>query len=151
MDIFDITIIGGGPVGLFASFYAGLRHMKTKIIDALPELGGQLTALYPEKYIYDVAGFPKVVAKELAKNLIEQGLHHNPTVCLNQKVESLHPDEIDGQRILKLSTHNGRPSTKGVTPYRRHRRVRSTPARLSGIRKIREQMCPLLREGQIHF
>ncbi len=73
MEIFDITIIGGGPVGLFASFYAGLRHMKTKIIDALPELGGQLTALYPEKYIYDVAGFPKVVAKELAKNLIDTG------------------------------------------------------------------------------
>ncbi len=107
MEIFDITIIGGGPVGLFASFYAGLRHMKTKIIDALPELGGQLTALYPEKYIYDVAGFPKVVAKDLAKNLIEQGLHHHPTVCLNQKVESLRPDEIDGQHILTLSTHKG--------------------------------------------
>ena len=107
MDIFDITIIGGGPVGLFASFYAGLRHMKTKIIDALPELGGQLTALYPEKYIYDVAGFPKVVAKDLAKNLIEQGLSHKPSVCLGQKVESLRPEEVDGERILRLSTHNG--------------------------------------------
>ena len=107
MDIFDITIIGGGPVGLFASFYSGLRHMKTKIIDALPELGGQLTALYPEKYIYDVAGFPKVVAKDLAKNLIEQGLHNNPTVCLNEKVESLRPEQNDGQNILRLSTHSG--------------------------------------------
>lgn len=107
MDLFDITIIGGGPVGLFASFYSGLRHMKTKIIDALPELGGQLTALYPEKYIYDVAGFPKVVAKDLAKNLIEQGLHNNPTVCLNEKVESLQPEQSDGQNILRLSTHNG--------------------------------------------
>ncbi|HTY11626.1 MAG TPA: NAD(P)/FAD-dependent oxidoreductase [Bacteroidota bacterium] len=107
MDLFDITIIGGGPVGLFASFYAGLRHMKTKIIDALPELGGQLTALYPEKYIYDVAGFPKVVAKDLAKNLIEQGLHHGPSVCLSEKVESLRPDEVDGQQLLRLLTHNG--------------------------------------------
>jgi thioredoxin reductase len=107
MDLFDITIIGGGPVGLFASFYAGLRHMKTKIIDALPELGGQLTALYPEKYIYDVAGFPKVVAKDLAKNLIEQALHHDPTVCLNEKVESLRPDEVDGQQLLRLNTHKG--------------------------------------------
>ena len=104
MEIFDITIIGGGPVGLFAAFYSGLRHMKTKIIDALPELGGQLTALYPEKFIYDVAGFPKVVAKELAKNLIEQGLQHSPTVCLDQKVESLLPVEYDGQKILKLTT-----------------------------------------------
>jgi thioredoxin reductase (NADPH) len=107
MELFDITIIGGGPVGLFASFYAGLRHMKTKIIDALPELGGQLTALYPEKYIYDVAGFPKVVAKELAKNLIEQGLHHNPTVCLDEKVESLRPEEHEGESILRLTTDNG--------------------------------------------
>ncbi len=107
MDLFDITIIGGGPVGLFAAFYSGLRHMKTKIIDALPELGGQLTALYPEKYIYDVAGFPKVIAKELAKNLIEQGLQHDPAVCLSQKVESLHPEKLDGQDILRLSTHAG--------------------------------------------
>jgi thioredoxin reductase (NADPH) len=104
MELFDITIIGGGPVGLFASFYSGLRHMKTKIIDALPELGGQLTALYPEKFIYDVAGFPKVVAKELAKNLIEQALHHNPTVALGQKVESLVPIEHGGQKILRLTT-----------------------------------------------
>ncbi len=107
MELFDITIIGGGPVGLFASFYAGLRHMKTKIIDALPELGGQLTALYPEKYIYDVAGFPKVVAKELAKNLIEQGLHHNPSVCLDEKVESLRPETHEGENILRLTTQNG--------------------------------------------
>ena len=107
MDLFDITIIGGGPVGLFAAFYSGLRHMKTKIIDALPELGGQLTALYPEKYIYDVAGFPKVIAKELAKNLIEQGLQHDPAVCLGQKIESLHPEKLDGQDILRLSTHKG--------------------------------------------
>jgi thioredoxin reductase (NADPH) len=107
MKIFDITIIGGGPVGLFASFYAGLRHMKTKIVDALPELGGQLTALYPEKYIYDVAGFPRVVAKDLAKNLIEQALHHDPSVCLDQKVESLRPEEYEGQNILRLTTHTG--------------------------------------------
>jgi len=90
-------------------FYAGLRHMKTKIIDALPELGGQLTALYPEKYIYDVAGFPKVVAKELAKNLIIQGLH-SQSHCVSQSKKSnrFNPDEIDGPKDLRLvSTHNG--------------------------------------------
>src|SRR5512140_2156461 len=70
----DVTIIGGGPVGLFAAFYAGLRGMSTRIVDSLPELGGQLTALYPEKYVYDMPGFPKVLAKDLAKQLIEQGL-----------------------------------------------------------------------------
>lgn len=57
--IYDVTIIGGGPVGLFAAFYGGMRQLKVKIIESLPQLGGQLTALYPEKYIYDVAGFQK--------------------------------------------------------------------------------------------
>ena len=64
-EIKDITIIGGGPTGLFALFYAGMRGATAQIVDALPELGGQLTALYPEKYIFDVAGFPKVLAKDL--------------------------------------------------------------------------------------
>ena len=63
----DITIIGGGPTGLFALFYAGMRGATAQIVDALPELGGQLTALYPEKYIFDVGGFPKILAKDLVK------------------------------------------------------------------------------------
>src|SRR3982751_5860904 len=71
-EIRDITIIGGGPTGIFALFYAGMRGATAQIVDALPELGGQLTALYPEKYIFDVAGFPKVLAKDLVKALIEQ-------------------------------------------------------------------------------
>ena len=72
MEIKDITIIGGGPTGLFALFYAGMRGATAQIVDALPELGGQLTALYPEKYIFDVAGFPKMLAKDLVKSLAEQ-------------------------------------------------------------------------------
>lgn len=55
----DLVIVGGGPAGLFAAFYAGLRNMKTVLVDALPELGGQLAVLYPEKYIYDVQAFPR--------------------------------------------------------------------------------------------
>lgn len=61
-EIVDITIIGGGPAGLFTAFYAGMRQASVKIIESLPQLGGQLSALYPEKFIYDVAGFPKVKA-----------------------------------------------------------------------------------------
>jgi thioredoxin reductase (NADPH) len=87
--LFDVTIIGGGPVGLFAAFYAGLRQMTTKIIDSLDELGGQLTALYPEKYVFDVAGFPKVYARDLAKNLIEQALEYTPTICLGETCKTL--------------------------------------------------------------
>ncbi len=90
-DFFDLTIIGGGPVGLFASFYAGLRQMKTKIIDSLDELGGQLTTLYPEKLVFDVAGFPQILARDLAKNLIVQAMHSNPTVCLGEIVNTLEP------------------------------------------------------------
>ena len=67
--IYDITVIGGGPVGMFTAFYGGMRQATVKIIESLPALGGQLTALYPEKYIYDIAGFPKIRAQELVDNL----------------------------------------------------------------------------------
>src|SRR3954469_23322206 len=87
--LFDVTIIGGGPVGLFAAFYAGLRQMTTKIVDSLEELGGQLTALYPEKYVFDEAGFPKVYARDLAKNLIEQAMQYRPTVNLGETCKTL--------------------------------------------------------------
>src|SRR6478609_11732814 len=87
--LFDMTIIGGGPVGLFAAFYAGLRQMTTKIIDSLDELGGQLTALYPEKFVFDVAGFPKVYARDLARNLIEQAMEYHPTINLGETCKTL--------------------------------------------------------------
>ncbi|KAB7705536.1 SidA/IucD/PvdA family monooxygenase [Bacillus aerolatus] len=87
--VFDITIIGGGPVGLFTAFYAGMRQASVKIIESLPQLGGQLSALYPEKYIYDIAGFPKVRAQELVDNLLEQMNQFETTVCLEQSVESI--------------------------------------------------------------
>src|SRR5688500_20392136 len=81
----DLAIIGGGPTGLFAAFYAGLRQMSVKIIDSLEALGGQLVTLYPEKYIYDVAGFPRVMAKDLAANLVEQAMQYQPAVCLGAR------------------------------------------------------------------
>ncbi len=95
-DIFDVTLIGGGPVGMFGMFYSGIRNMRCKIVDALPEIGGQLTALYPEKYIYDVMGFPKVLARDLVENCREQALQFGGTFCLGEQVETLHrrPDHI---------------------------------------------------------
>jgi thioredoxin reductase (NADPH) len=92
-DIKDLTIIGGGPTGLFAAFYAGVRGMSTRIVDSLPELGGQLTALYPEKYIFDVGGFPKILAKDLARALIEQAMQFEPEVVLDEEVRDLVLDE----------------------------------------------------------
>jgi ferredoxin/flavodoxin---NADP+ reductase len=102
-DIKDISIIGGGPAGLFAAFYAGLRGVSCRILDSLPELGGQLMALYPEKYIYDVGGLPKILAKDLAKNMIEQGTQFGPEVVLEAEVQHLLPE--DGQ--IRLVTPRG--------------------------------------------
>lgn len=101
-DIVDLAIIGAGPVGLFASFYAGLRQMSVKLIDSLDVLGGQLVTLYPEKYVYDVAGFPKIFAKDLAKNLIEQGMQYGATPCLGEQVETL--DFNESARVFHLRT-----------------------------------------------
>lgn len=86
---FDIMIVGAGPVGLYAAFYAGLRQMSVVIVDSLPAPGGQLTALYPEKYIYDVAGFPRVLAKDLAGNLLDQAMQYKPRLCLAEQVQTL--------------------------------------------------------------
>lgn len=99
--VYDITIIGGGPAGLFTAFYGGMRQASVKIIESLPQLGGQLSALYPEKYIYDVAGFPKVRAQELINNLKEQMAKFEPATALEQSVEKLEKLE-DG--TFKLTT-----------------------------------------------
>jgi ferredoxin/flavodoxin---NADP+ reductase len=112
-SIVDIVIIGGGPTGLFAAYYAGLRHMSVKIIDSLEVLGGQLTTLYPEKYIYDVAGFVKVLAKDLSRNLVEQAMQYDPTICLGEQVLELtvdHPDALKPtyKVITTQGVHHGR-------------------------------------------
>lgn len=102
----DLTIIGGGPTGIFALFYAGMRGASAQIIDALPELGGQLAALYPEKFIFDVAGFPKILAKDLVKALADQASQfHQETglpVHLGQRVVGL--EEEDGHFVLVTET-----------------------------------------------
>lgn len=84
--------------------------MKTKIIDALAELGGQVTALYPEKFIYDVAGFPKVLGKELVRNLVKQAEQYRPTICLEERVQKLHREGD----ILKIGTDRAEHRSKVV-------------------------------------
>lgn len=100
-DLADVTIIGGGPTGLYGLFYAGMRGVDARVIDSLPELGGQLTALYPEKYVYDVGGFPKVLAKDLAADLVEQATQFDPEVCLEERAEELH--RVDDHFVLETS------------------------------------------------
>jgi thioredoxin reductase len=87
--VYDLTIIGAGPTGLFSAFYAGLRGMKTKIVESLPEAGGQLSVLYPEKLIYDVPGFPKILAKDLVPLLIEQTRIFEPSFVYEERIETL--------------------------------------------------------------
>lgn len=98
-ELFDCTIIGGGPTGLYAAFYAGMREMSVKIVDSLADLGGQVTALYPDKWIFDVAGFPRVKGADLIANCVEQGLQFGPTVCLGERVQTLECRE-DGTFLL---------------------------------------------------
>lgn len=101
--VYDLTIIGGGPAGLFTAFYGGMRHCSVKIIESMPQLGGQLAALYPEKYIYDVAGFPKVRAQELVDSLKEQVSQFEPTYALEERVLTV--EKQDEQ--FELTTDKG--------------------------------------------
>jgi ferredoxin/flavodoxin---NADP+ reductase len=109
-DIRDITIIGGGPTGLFALFYAGMRQVSAQIVDALAEPGGQLAALYPEKFIFDVAGFPEILAKDLVRALLEQTKRFAGTMHFGQRVTAL---ENDGDHFT-LVTETDRFPTRSL-------------------------------------
>jgi len=88
-NIFDITIIGAGPVGLYALYYAGLRNAKARIVEALDIVGGGLKVLYPEKYIYDVAGYPKILAKDLVAQFEQQARTYGGQILLGRRVTNL--------------------------------------------------------------
>jgi len=100
----DITIIGAGPVGLFAVFEAGLLKMRCHLIDYLPQAGGQLSEIYPKKPIYDIPGYPTVLAQELVDNLLKQAEPFKPAFTLGERVESL---EKIGERDFIITTNMG--------------------------------------------
>ncbi|KXT77706.1 NAD(P)/FAD-dependent oxidoreductase [Streptococcus sp. DD13] len=106
-QIYDITIVGGGPAGLFAAFYAHLRHASVKIIDSLPQLGGQPAILYPEKKILDAPGFPSVTAQELTERLLDQLAPFETTICLEETLLTIQAGEI-----IQLETSKGTHQTK---------------------------------------
>ena len=85
----DICIIGAGPVGLFTVFEAGLLKMRCHLIDALPQIGGQLSEIYPQKPIYDIPGYPEIKAQELIDRLMEQIAPFEPGFTLGERVEEL--------------------------------------------------------------
>jgi thioredoxin reductase (NADPH) len=100
----DICIIGAGPVGLFAVFEAGLLKMRCHLIDVLPQVGGQLSEIYPQKPIYDIPGFPTVNAQQLVDNLMEQIAPFHPTFSLGERVEQLH--ELDDDSFIIQTNEN---------------------------------------------
>ena len=110
-DLKDITIIGAGPTGLFGAFYAGMRGASCRLIDNLDQVGGQLTALYPEKYIFDVAGFPKILSKDLVKGMAEQALQFQAPLHLGEKVVGLeHATENGHPRFVVVTDRESYPS-----------------------------------------
>jgi thioredoxin reductase len=103
-EMYDVTVIGAGPVGLYAAYYAGLRDCRTKLIETYPQVGGRLISMYPEKEIYDVAGHPKILARDLIVQLTEQAMQYRPTVVLGERVKGL---KILGERVIELATAKG--------------------------------------------
>ena len=110
-EVYDTTIIGAGPVGLFGAFYAGLRKMRTLVIDSLPEAGGQLSALYPEKLVFDMPGFPQILAKDLASEMAIQGKRFAPTMKLGEQVTGLNQNP---NGMFTLETDKGSIQSKTV-------------------------------------
>ena len=100
----DLLIVGAGPSGIYAAYYAGFRGLSTVVIDSLEEAGGQITAMYPEKLIFDVAGFPAVKGKDLINELIKQASTYNPTYILGETANELIKNS-DGSFTVKSESH----------------------------------------------
>ncbi|MBC6297167.1 NAD(P)/FAD-dependent oxidoreductase [Listeria sp. FSL L7-1517] len=103
-DLYDVTIIGAGPIGLFAAFYSGLRSMKTKIIDAEPAVGGKVRYFFPEKIIRDIGGIPAITGADLIANLKEQAETFHPTIVCNERVVEV---TKLSNGTFQLTTQNG--------------------------------------------
>jgi thioredoxin reductase len=108
-SVVDITILGAGPSGLAAAYYAGHRDASVRIVESLEQLGGQVAAVYPEKHVYDVAGYPKILAQELVDRCAEQGLQYGAQVHLGEEVQTLERINQNGEELLSVSTNKGGP------------------------------------------
>ena len=106
--VFDIAVIGAGPVGLAAAYYAGHREAAVCLVESLEQLGGQVAAVYPEKHLFDVAGHPKVLGQDLVDLCAEQGLQFGAEVLLGEEVEDLHRVAVNGDEVLSVTTRGGR-------------------------------------------
>src|ERR671922_1536520 len=108
-DVVDIAILGGGPAGLAAAYYAGHREASVRIIESLEQLGGQVAAVYPEKHVYDVAGHPKILGTKLVELCADQGLQYGAEVRLGEEVQTLDRVNQNGEELLAVGTNKGGP------------------------------------------
>jgi ferredoxin/flavodoxin---NADP+ reductase len=107
--VVDITILGAGPTGLAAAYYAGHRDASVRIVESLEQLGGQVAATYPEKHVYDVAGHPKILGQKLIEMCAEQGLQYGAEVILGEEAKTLERIDEDGEELFALTTAKGGP------------------------------------------
>jgi thioredoxin reductase len=107
----DILIIGAGPAGLYAAYYAGFRGLTSAIMDSLPQPGGQVAAMYPEKQIYDVAGFPAIKGQDLVENLVAQAAPFEPRYLLGHRAENL---DLDGESVSVSSDQGAEVQCRAV-------------------------------------
>ncbi|MBB6626112.1 NAD(P)/FAD-dependent oxidoreductase [Nocardioides sp. KIGAM211] len=111
----DLLIIGAGPTGLFAAYYAGFRGLRVAVVDSLPELGGQITAMYPEKQILDVAGFPSIKGRDLVEGLVAQATTADPAYFLDRTATTLrHETSADGDERVVVGLDDGREISAGA-------------------------------------
>jgi len=107
--VVDITILGAGPTGLAAAYYAGHRDASVRIVESLEQLGGQVAATYPEKHVYDVAGHPKILGQTLVDMCAEQGLQYGAEVILGEEAKTLERIDENGEELFALTTAKGGP------------------------------------------
>ena len=107
--VVDITILGAGPTGLAAAYYAGHRDASVRIVESLEQLGGQVAATYPEKHVYDVAGHPKILGQKLVDMCAEQGLQYGAEVILGEEAKTLERIDENGEELFALTTAKGGP------------------------------------------
>lgn len=135
----DLLIIGAGPTGLFAAYYAGFRELSVAMVDALPEPGGQITAMYPEKMIFDVAGFPAIKGRDLVNALVEQAAQWKPTYLLGRQAREL----VDNGERLTVTLADGTRVHAGAVLI------------TAGIGEFRPRPLPAgdgwLGRGMVHF
>lgn len=111
----DLLIVGAGPVGLFGAYYGGVRGLKVAVVDSLSQVGGQVSAMYPEKQIFDVAGFPAVSGRQLIDNLVEQAAPYDPIYLLGHEAQQLDRVARDGKHdLLVVRTSAGTEISTGA-------------------------------------